>query len=237
METQNQVKGQMRVFVDVLAERKQQDAKHGGPAHDDAHALHEFAWFIEHQGDRMRAPGRQDDPQHMRARFVKVAALAFAAIESIDRKASASATSRPPKYCFGISDESFDGEEFDTIEDALAAGIAARLDGAATGERIDTVFVGQICDVSDVFDDRAPGIVDDITCDLSDQVGEVAELFDPDVAKVDELSELIGAWFRVREPLTCFRVDHIVEYHYGNPLFDATLSDALAAESGTEQAA
>jgi hypothetical protein len=67
-------------IADVLAERKRQDAQWGGPVHDDGHDNDEWAEFIARQMWRFR---------RKRENFVKVAALAVAAIESIDRKVAA----------------------------------------------------------------------------------------------------------------------------------------------------
>ena len=69
-------------IADVLAERARQDAQWGGPSHDDQHDPVDWSHFIEEQAYW----GREQDP---RRRFIKIAALAVAAIESIDRKASA----------------------------------------------------------------------------------------------------------------------------------------------------
>lgn len=68
-----------KILVEVSEERDHQDRQWGGPSHDDQHQVAEFAEFIQHQLSRMTA-------QDCRARHVKIAALAVAAIESIDRK-------------------------------------------------------------------------------------------------------------------------------------------------------
>lgn len=67
-------------FYDVIQERSQQDAQWGGPEHDDKHDAADFAEYIRIQLGRMT----EDE---CRVRLVKVAALAVAAIESLDRKA------------------------------------------------------------------------------------------------------------------------------------------------------
>ena len=78
------------IYDEVMAERARQDAKWGGPAHDDEHNPDEWAEFIE---DRTRefAKGfesleRQTTPERRRELLVEIAALAIAAVESHDRK-------------------------------------------------------------------------------------------------------------------------------------------------------
>jgi hypothetical protein len=85
------------VLFEVAKERGRQDAKWGGPAHDDSHTTKEFAGFIELRADRIRvflhvnpeANGntklayRGETPRSL---LIEIAALAVAAVESIDRK-------------------------------------------------------------------------------------------------------------------------------------------------------
>lgn len=72
-----------RVLDNIMRERDHQDAKWGGPEHDDEHSEEDWQEFIDDRIDSgvfpMRKPYRQ--------RMVEVAALAIAAIESFDRKA------------------------------------------------------------------------------------------------------------------------------------------------------
>jgi hypothetical protein len=71
------------IFDEVLAERDYQDQKWGGAQHDD-NEENEQNWqryITEYANAQGRADGRP-----FRTRMVKVAALAFAAIESYDRK-------------------------------------------------------------------------------------------------------------------------------------------------------
>lgn len=71
-------------YLDVRAERKRQalqwcDDIGGTPEdHDDEHTYGEWVSYIDHQANLM-------NPTNQRERFVKIAALAVAAIESIDR--------------------------------------------------------------------------------------------------------------------------------------------------------
>lgn len=85
------------VFDEVGDERKRQDEQWGGPEHDDAHALRDWLTFIEKQvgAARMRQEDQNSRPDiaggylhvpELRRRLVKIAALAVAGIESIDRQ-------------------------------------------------------------------------------------------------------------------------------------------------------
>ena len=66
------------VLKEVAAERARQDAKWGGPSHDDQHTAHDWWWFIhERLGQRSEQA------------FIEVAALAVAAVESNRRKQAA----------------------------------------------------------------------------------------------------------------------------------------------------
>lgn len=71
------------VLREILAERLRQDVKWGGPAHDDEHTLHDWRAYINKQMSKMHGWNGQG----ARPYLVKIAALAVAAIESIDRKA------------------------------------------------------------------------------------------------------------------------------------------------------
>lgn len=66
------------VLAEVVAERDRQDAKWGGPEHDDTHHAFEFFGFIS---ERCALSSL-----HVRRRLVEIAALAVAALESHDRK-------------------------------------------------------------------------------------------------------------------------------------------------------
>ena len=79
---------------DVCDERARQDAKWGGPDHDDGHDSQDWAQFIEYQTHAIPyeanlAIDREEYDAIVRRRFVKVAALAVAALQSIDRKQAA----------------------------------------------------------------------------------------------------------------------------------------------------
>lgn len=67
----------MNIYDEIRAERERQDAKWGGPEHDDQHTAHDWWWFI-----------RERIGQRREQAFIEVAALAVAAVESIRRKRS-----------------------------------------------------------------------------------------------------------------------------------------------------
>lgn len=77
-----------RIIAEIKAERAAQDAQWGGADHDDRHGMEEFAEFIDGQLTKC-AHGRSPNS---RERFIKIAALALAAVESHDRKAVAYAS-------------------------------------------------------------------------------------------------------------------------------------------------
>lgn len=81
------------VMQDIGEERRKQDLQWGGPAMDDTRDCRQWLGYIDHQIDKanqdmfdmggIEAPGYE---AAMRARFVKIAALAVAAIQSVDRR-------------------------------------------------------------------------------------------------------------------------------------------------------
>lgn len=83
------------VLLNVAGERRKQDGQWGGPEHDDEHRVSEWVAYILYQASRLLeipTPGPVADLPELRQtmalhreRFVKIAALAVAAVESIDR--------------------------------------------------------------------------------------------------------------------------------------------------------
>ncbi len=81
---------------EVKAERRRQVRQWGGPDHDDQHEAADWLRFIDHQLGLAREElvdektslddGRGDVAFEIRDRLVKIAALAVAAIDSLDRK-------------------------------------------------------------------------------------------------------------------------------------------------------
>lgn len=80
-----------RIFQEIAIERERQDNQWGGPEHDDTRLY--FDWFTFIRGQiRRYTPQSKDLPKisdrvkAIRSRLVKIAALAVAGIESIDRQ-------------------------------------------------------------------------------------------------------------------------------------------------------
>ena len=72
----------------IIKERKKQDEQWGGAEHDDTHNTDDWFGFIEHQIQKYKEAPTKDRYSFYepRERLVKIAALAVAGIESIDRK-------------------------------------------------------------------------------------------------------------------------------------------------------
>lgn len=68
-----------KVFNQIRHERENQDAQWGGAVHDDTHDEQEWIGFMDEQLTKA------SDNGEYRERFVKIAALAVAALESMDR--------------------------------------------------------------------------------------------------------------------------------------------------------
>lgn len=73
------------IAAEVAAERERQDAQWGGPEHDDQHEPIHWLWFVSDQVSKGET--EQETNENIRARLVKIAALAFAGIAAIDRQA------------------------------------------------------------------------------------------------------------------------------------------------------
>ena len=67
-------------YVDIVKERDRQDEKWGGPAHDDRYSLDDWHGYLRQHIAELGVRGEA------RQVLVEIAALAVAAIESIDRK-------------------------------------------------------------------------------------------------------------------------------------------------------
>lgn len=80
------------VYSDIKAERVRQDEQWGGPQHDDTHVEEEWRDYRARFEDRVQNIGLAfRNPRWMdgvRANLVKIAALAVAQIEALDRKHS-----------------------------------------------------------------------------------------------------------------------------------------------------
>lgn len=71
-----------KIFEEIREERERQDAKWGGPSHDDTHALEEWGNFIQDHLDKaLEAPSAEQE----RYQLIRIAALAVAAVETYNR--------------------------------------------------------------------------------------------------------------------------------------------------------
>ena len=74
------------ILGQLSAERDAQDAKWGGPAHDDGHGPDAWvALLARHLGLAVNDGGAGYDPARYRRQLVRVAATAVAALEAFDR--------------------------------------------------------------------------------------------------------------------------------------------------------
>jgi hypothetical protein len=71
------------IFKEIDAERIAQDQRWGGPEHDDKHGSYDWIAFITRNVGL--AVTRPWDAREFRRRMVRVAALAVAAVEWVDR--------------------------------------------------------------------------------------------------------------------------------------------------------
>ena len=90
-----------RVFDEIMAERARQDAQWGGPTHDDTHDPSDWMDFVASQLEKFahamlaRGESYYATPD-ARQRFIKIAALSVAAVESMDRnRAKGTMTTAP----------------------------------------------------------------------------------------------------------------------------------------------
>lgn len=76
---------QQKAMMDVVSERAKQDAK-WGPEHDDQRPTYEFVELIRDYAVCARIAAGSANTKKARKRLIQVAALAIAAVETIDRK-------------------------------------------------------------------------------------------------------------------------------------------------------
>ena len=74
-----------QALLDVAAERQRQDAKWGGPEHDDGHHAGDWHRFVSLRLARVPVLASNGNAAEVRRMWVQIAALAVAAAESIDR--------------------------------------------------------------------------------------------------------------------------------------------------------
>lgn len=72
-----------RIFLEIECERSDQDSKWGGYSHDDKHGSHDWiAYIVKHTGKSIQSPWNENI---FRKQMIRVAALAVAAVEWLDR--------------------------------------------------------------------------------------------------------------------------------------------------------
>jgi hypothetical protein len=83
----------VRTIGEVLDERRRQDAIYGGALRDDENDAYDWSRLISKQVGRIDfSEAEADNPAQHRERFKKIAALAVAAMQSIDRQNAARAS-------------------------------------------------------------------------------------------------------------------------------------------------
>lgn len=81
------------ILNEICTERLKQDSQWGGAEHDDTHDIFDWCNYIEYQTNKAKL-AENVGAEH-RNRLMKVAALAIAAIESIDRKMAVTEQNKP----------------------------------------------------------------------------------------------------------------------------------------------
>jgi hypothetical protein len=79
----------LRVLADVMAERRRQDDRWGGPTHDASHHATDWQQFRDRYEGEIEAAVIEQRPADVRAGLVKVAALAVAQLQAHDRREAA----------------------------------------------------------------------------------------------------------------------------------------------------
>lgn len=74
-----------RVLAEVEGERQYQNTKWGGATHDDHHAPDDWLRFLDEHVGKARSAAPVGWPEY-RQRLLEVAALAVAAVETLDRR-------------------------------------------------------------------------------------------------------------------------------------------------------
>ena len=74
------------ILEEIKKERERQDLRWGGPSHDDKYSMRDFIQWIEDYAGWARMMDSIENYDEERRRLIQVAALAVAAVESLDRK-------------------------------------------------------------------------------------------------------------------------------------------------------
>lgn len=77
----------MSIYNEITEERRRQDEKWGGPEHDDGHSLEMWVFFITKHAMRgiLEWNTHESGARAFRRQMIRVAALAVAAAEVVDR--------------------------------------------------------------------------------------------------------------------------------------------------------
>lgn len=93
------------ILAEVSAERSRQDKLFGGPDHDAQHTPAEWVSLItRHLGLSVDDGTISGDPERYRRQMIRVAALAVAALEALERKTELAAAGKPPSWWRKIAD-------------------------------------------------------------------------------------------------------------------------------------
>ncbi len=76
----------MSIYTEIKEERSKQDDEWGGPGHDDGHTISDWAEFIRNHAYRAETAISISTARYQ---LVRVAALAVAGIEMLDRQVAA----------------------------------------------------------------------------------------------------------------------------------------------------
>lgn len=74
------------IYGKIMSERERQDTKWGGAKHDDEHSCEDWAVYLMQYSDRLLHVNEYVDRTRAKAILIKIAALAVAAHESLDRR-------------------------------------------------------------------------------------------------------------------------------------------------------
>lgn len=77
-----------KIFAEINAEREAQDIAHGGPASDDTHSLNDWIAILARHVGLAASDGAAEDRARCRRQLIRVAAVAVAAAEAMDRQSS-----------------------------------------------------------------------------------------------------------------------------------------------------
>jgi hypothetical protein len=87
---------QEAVLAEIVLERLEQDAQWGGPGHDDQHDVNCWIAILARHVGLAANDEAATDLARFRRQMVRVAAVAVAAVESLDRKAARVAGAHTP---------------------------------------------------------------------------------------------------------------------------------------------